>query len=317
MSQIYVDNITKSYSYFVHRGIFNRTRKRVQAVNGVGFEIEQGEMMGLIGANGAGKTTIIKMAAGVLLPDSGTILVNGENPFARSVAYRHSVAMILGQKGKLHPDMTILESASLYGSMYKLTEKESHNRAIQMAHMLSLTTEDLSKQARSLSLGQRMKGEICISFINKSTVVFLDEPTLGLDYQSTKTIRVFLKKYCIEHGAAMILTSHDLCDITETCSKLLIINAGRSVYYGSIADLPKRFAQDATITCKIPAANVRSCLSNHFADVTIQGEQITITCHTGEIDGMLNRLFRLSEVQDLKIEETSFEAMIEGILKDE
>lgn len=316
MSQIYVHNISKSYNYYEHRGIFKRMRKKKQAVSGIGFEVNHGEIMGLIGANGAGKTTIIKMVAGVLAPDGGTILVNDENPFIRSKSYRNIVSIILGQRGKLHPDMTILESASLYGSMYNLNEKESLNRVFQLARMLSLSTDDLTKQARSLSLGQRMKGEICISFINNPQIVFLDEPTLGLDYPSAKTIRVFLKKYCTEHGASMILTSHNLSDIAETCSKLLIINDGKSVYYGTLADLPNQFAQNAKITCNISDPNISNVLNTYFPNISIHDENIAISCHTSEIDMILNQLFSLGEIRDLRIEETPFEAIIEGILKD-
>lgn len=216
-------------------------------MNQISFEVQAGEIMGLIGANGAGKTTIVKMAAGVLHPDGGKVLVNGENPFERSAGYRKNVAMLLGQKGKLHPDMSIGESAEMYGSMYGVHGKQAKERVWDMAQLLNLSQVDLGKQARSLSLRQRMKGELCLSLMNMPRILFLDEPTLGLDAQSARSIRSFLRQYCTEIQATMILTSHDLADIKDTSSKLMIINQGKQLYWGDINRLPKQYERNTQI----------------------------------------------------------------------
>lgn len=317
MSSIHVEHISKSYHFYTHQGILKRTRKTVQAVEDVSFDVAPGEIMGLIGANGAGKTTMIKMAAGVLLPDGGTVSIDGEDPFDRSRAYRRKVAIVLGQKGKLHPDMSILETASVYGAMYGLGEAETTARILRIAEMLALTEDMLRKQSRALSLGQRMKGEICICFLNEPSIVFLDEPTLGLDYASTGMIRAFLTDYCRAHRAAMILTSHDLDDIAQTCGKLLIMNAGHCIYYGSIADLPKQFTGNTTIQCRLPDPSAQSRLRAQLPAASVSGAEVRIACNAGEVDAILNLLFRLGEVQALKIEEVSFAEMVGSMLKHE
>lgn len=241
---ITVRNIKKSYRFYVHDGLFKRKKVVEDAVRNVSFDVKSGEILGIVGPNGAGKTTIIKMTAGVMKQDEGTIIVNQENPFLRTKSYRRDVAIILGQKGKLHPDMSVYESAELYGSMYGYSREISVQRIDEVAEKLSLGREYLKKQTRALSLGQRMKGEICVALINRPNIIFLDEPTLGLDSRSAKGIRKYLVRYCEEEKASVILTSHDIRDIQETCSKLLIINKGTQVFYGEIGELPVQMRPD-------------------------------------------------------------------------
>lgn len=243
---IRVSGVKKSYVFYVHSGLFKRKKVVEEAVKDVSFEVKSGEILGIVGANGAGKTTIIKMAAGVMKQDEGTIFVNQENPFLRTKNYRKDVAIILGQKGKLHPDMSIYEAAELYGSMYGYARETAICRIDEMACRLSLDKEYLKKQTRALSLGQRMKGEICVALINRPNIIFLDEPTLGLDSKSAKGIRKYLVEYCREEKASIILTSHDIRDIQETCSKLMIIKKGMQLFYGAIEELPMQFAKNGS-----------------------------------------------------------------------
>lgn len=314
MGEIIVKDLKKEFSFYVNTGILKREKRTKQAVCGISFSVSEGDVMGLVGANGAGKTTIVKMLAGVLKPDCGTVTVDGEDPFLRSLKFRNTVSIVFGQKGKLHPDMSVLESSAVYGAMYGLTEAETKQRIHKLGNLLSLTEDDLSKQARALSLGQRMKGEICLSFLNEPKIIFMDEPTLGLDIVSTRSIRAFLKQYCIEHSAVTILTSHDLGDIVEACSKLLIIENGKKVFFGSISDLPKNVENNIIVHFDCPNEKVLRKANALFPGTSIQGNTATMSCKANETDDVLNALYGLGQINHLKIEETPIERIIEELI---
>lgn len=310
MSNISVDKISKKYFYKVNKGIIRREKKSVQAIDQISFDIKPGEILGLVGENGAGKTTIVKIISGVLKPDSGKVLIDNEDPFERSLEYRNKVALLLGQKGKLHPDMSINEAAEVYGAMYKLSTSVIRDRVMKMSAVLGLNSEDINKQARTLSLGQRMKGELCVSFINEPKVIFLDEPTIGLDIASIKSIRNFLKDYCCKQGAAVILTSHNLGDIVETSTKLLIVEKGKTVFYGNIEDLPKEYENNTRIKYQMSEKMEKLDIPNTIID---ENYYIT-TCNSNEVDGVLNTIYSKGTVRNLDIEEKPIEKIIEEIM---
>lgn len=310
MSNISVDKISKKYFYKVNKGIIRREKKSVQAIDQISFDIKPGEILGLVGENGAGKTTIVKIISGVLKPDSGKVLIDNEDPFERSLEYRNKVALLLGQKGKLHPDMSINEAAEVYGAMYKLSTSIIRDRVMKMSAVLGLNSEDINKQARTLSLGQRMKGELCVSFINEPKVIFLDEPTIGLDIASIKSIRNFLKDYCRKQGAAVILTSHNLGDIVETSTKLLIVEKGKTVFYGNIEDLPKEYENNTRIKYQMSEKMEKLDIPNTIID----GNYYITTCNSNEVDGVLNTIYSKGTVRNLDIEEKPIEKIIEEIM---
>lgn len=310
MSNISVDKISKKYFYKVNKGIIRREKKSVQAIDQISFDIKPGEILGLVGENGAGKTTIVKIISGVLKPDSGKVLIDNEDPFERSLEYRNKVALLLGQKGKLHPDMSINEAAEVYGAMYKLSTSVIRDRVMKMSAVLGLNSEDINKQARTLSLGQRMKGELCVSFINEPKVIFLDEPTIGLDIVSIKSIRNFLKDYCRKQGAAVILTSHNLGDIVETSTKLLIVEKGKTVFYGNIEDLPKEYENNTRIKYQMSEKMEKLDIPNTIID----GNYYITTCNSNEVDGVLNTIYSKGTVRNLDIEEKPIEKIIEEIM---
>lgn len=314
MATIVAKNLSKKFSYYVSCGLFKRRRKTIQALDSISFNIQDGEIMGLVGANGAGKTTLVKIIAGVMKADAGKVLVNGSNPFERSMDYRNRVAIVLGQKGKLHPDMSISESATVYGAMYKLSRDTIDKRLFEFARLLSLSADDLSKQARTLSLGQRMKGELCLSFLNEPEVIYLDEPTLGLDIRSTKCIRQFLKEYCRHHSAVAIITSHNLADIMETSSKLLILNKGKSAFCGNIDELPRVYNDNVCIRYCVDSECTKKKILMHFPNTLERGHELSMTCQPNKVDVVLNCLYSFGEIFELKIEEIPLELIIEDIL---
>lgn len=312
---IFIDDLCKSFTFYVNTGLFLRTKKQVEVVKHVSFEVQPGEVLGLIGANGAGKTTIVKITAGVLRADSGRVLVRGENPFLRSKAYRRDVSILLGNKGKLHPDMSILETATLYGSMYGIGRLDAESRTRELAHRLSLRDDDLRKQTRTLSLGQHMKGELCVALVNSPQILFLDEPTLGLDLTSMRTIRQFIREYCWNNHACCILTSHNLGDIKEASSKLLVIDQGKSLYFGPTLDLPGQFESSTTIRFQIDTQD-RQAL-NQWKGLRYSDGFFSISCPSDQTDAMLNRLYALGEVHALEVTPDSFEEIVERIMHGE
>ena len=177
------------------------------------------------------------MVSGIIKPDKGNIKVLGCDPFLRSYHYRKNVSLVMGQKGQLDPDLSVIDSIKLYASIYSIDKKEALYRAKMMAEELNMAEVDLQKQVRNLSLGQRMKGELILSFIHLPTIVFLDEPTLGLDFITQRTIRDYLKNYKRKYNASIILTSHYITDIEDLCDNIYILNKGQPLYYGTIENL--------------------------------------------------------------------------------
>lgn len=305
-------DLTKTYQYYVNKSLFKREKKSENAVSKISFEVGAGEILGIVGPNGAGKTTLIKMIAGVMKPDSGTVLVNDINPFYRKKEYRMDVSIVLGQKGKMHPDMSIYESAKLYGSMYKLTLNEILKRVQEIAEELRLEIGYLSKQVRTLSLGQRMKGELCIALINRPSIIFLDEPTLGLDSRSSKAIRTYLVSYCKKNRASIILTSHDIKDIETTCEKLFILNQGKMVYYGEMNQLPKQFLADTIIEFSVNESVI--LLSEKNDRIKIEKDKAIIGCREEEKEELISYIYSSANIQGLVVKPKELEDMIEEII---
>jgi len=234
---ITVHNVSKTYKSYIKNdkvNFFKRQYTYTKALEDVSFTVDEGEILGLIGLNGAGKTSMIKLVSGIMRRDKGEIKVMGFDPFDRNLAYRKAASLVLGQNGQLDNDLTILDSVSFYSALYDVKKDDAMVRAKKMARELMLTEVDLQKQVRDLSLGQRMKGELILAFNHLPKVIYLDEPTLGLDFMAQKAIRNFLKTYVKDNKASMILTSHYGKDIEELCPNILVLYKGKSIYYGSL-----------------------------------------------------------------------------------
>ena len=247
--------ISKNYNTYVKgdsirqsiKSLFHRKYNVVSAVQDVTFSVKPGETLGLVGLNGAGKTTIIKMVSGIIKPDGGAIRVMGRDPFARDEKYRRSVTLVMGQKGQLDVDLSIMDSVCLYAALYKIDKAVAFQRVNDMAQELGLEHLDLMRQVRTLSLGQKMKGELILAFLHLPQIVFLDEPTLGLDFLTQRSIRNYLKQYKTKYQAAIILTSHYIGDIEDLCDKLLIINRGKEIFTGTIDELRAHMPDTRTV----------------------------------------------------------------------
>jgi len=252
---IEVKNLSKTYEYSLKKAglfesaknLFKREKKIAEAVKDISFEIGEGEFVGFIGPNGAGKTTTLKMLSGILTPTSGQARVLGFEPWQRQAEYQKQFALVMGQKNQLWWDLPPIESFVLNREIYEIDKKQFDENLAELSKLLRV--EDiLKKPVRKLSLGERMKCELIAALLHNPKVLFLDEPTIGLDVVAQKNIRDFLRKYNQERKTTILLTSHYMADIVKLCSRVVIINLGSLIYDGPLDDLIKEFAAEKIIT---------------------------------------------------------------------
>lgn len=216
--------------------LFHAQYKTVSAVQGISFHIDKGEMVGLIGLNGAGKTTTLKMLAGLIHPSEGNITVDGFTPKELKREYLKEIGLIMGNKSQLWWDISAYASFELEGAIYGLNDYEIKQKINALAALLDVT-DLLRTPVRKLSLGERMKMELILVLLHDPSILFLDEPTIGLDILSQKKLREFIKRYNKEHMATMIITSHNMRDVEELCDRVIVIDHGRIIYDGTIEAL--------------------------------------------------------------------------------
>lgn len=240
MAIIEVNNLVKKYriiekeegikGYFKH--LIKPQYKEFNAVNEINFNIEEGELVGYIGENGAGKSTTIKMLTGLLTPTSGNVVVNGIIPNKKRIENNKNIGAVFGQKTQLWWDLPVIESFRLIKKMYKIPENEYRNNLKKFAEILDLN-DLLEKQVKNLSLGQKMRCEIAATFLHNPKIVYLDEPTIGLDVLVKEKIRKFIKEINKEKKTTVILTTHDLNDIEDVCDRIILLDKGQIIYDGT------------------------------------------------------------------------------------
>ncbi|MFN6223732.1 MAG: ATP-binding cassette domain-containing protein, partial [Dolichospermum sp.] len=249
MSIIVAENLNKSYPVAIKnpgiRGtithFFRRNYRLIKAVQDVSFTIEPGEIVGFLGPNGAGKTTTLKMLTGLIHPSSGIVKVGGFVPFRRQETFLQKITLVMGQKQQLIWDLPALDSLKINAAVYNISDKEFQRRVGELTEMLGLEGK-LTQPVRKLSLGERMKAEILAALLHRPQVLFLDEPTLGLDVNAQVGVRQFLKEYNQLYQATVLLTSHYMADITALCQRVLLIHQGKLMYDGSLEGLLESFA---------------------------------------------------------------------------
>jgi ABC-2 type transport system ATP-binding protein len=243
------------------KGLLRRKYEQTVAVKEVSFSIEPGELVGFLGPNGAGKTTTLKMLAGLLYPTGGSARVLGYVPWERDDGYRRQFALLLGQKNQLWWDLPARESLELNAKIYGIPQASFDRTVAEMTELLDVK-DKLNVSVRELSLGERMKMELIASLLHKPRILFLDEPTIGLDVVSQKTVREFLREYNAREQTTILLTSHYMADIQELCRRVIIIDHGAIFFDGQLSEIIDRFADFklVTIQCeradKCPAANL-------------------------------------------------------------
>src|SRR3989344_4428664 len=223
------------------RSLWQREYETVAAVDDISFTINQGEVVGFIGQNGAGKTTTLKILSGLLYPTSGEVLVLGYNPWDRKSAFQKQFSLVLGQKNQLWWDLPAMETFLLNQAIYDIPEAQFRKTLNKLVALLAVA-DCVQIQVRKLSLGQRMKCELIAALLHNPKVLFLDEPTIGLDVVMQKTLRDFIAEYNKKYNASILLTSHYMGDVEELCKRVIIINFGKIIYDGLLASLVEKYS---------------------------------------------------------------------------
>ncbi len=322
MAVIAVSGLTKTFRTYrkqpgfagAVKGLFHRTYEQVVAVNQIGFTIEPGELVGFLGPNGAGKTTTLKMLAGLLYPTSGEARVLGYVPWERADGYRRQFALLLGQKNQLWWDLPARESLELNAKIYGIPKATLDRTVAEMGELLRVR-DQFNVAVRELSLGERMKMELIASLLHQPKVLFLDEPTIGLDVVSQKTVREFLRDYNARQKTTILLTSHYMTDIEELCERVIIIDHGRIFFDGRLSDVVDRFADFklVTIRCADAEACTRESLAKYGEVVAREPGSVQLKVKRDRVITACKALLDELPVTDIDIQEVPIEDVIRQI----
>jgi ABC-2 type transport system ATP-binding protein len=290
------------------KSLVRRTTKEVRAVDGITFDVAPGEIVGFLGPNGAGKTTTLKMLSGLLYVTSGEARVLGHVPSKREREFLRRIALVMGNRNQLQWDLPALDSFELNRSIYQIPRDEFLPTRDELIELLEI--EDLvRKPVRQLSLGERMKVEIVGSLLHRPQVLFLDEPTIGLDVTMQKRIREFVATYRERHGATVMLTSHYMADVEALCERVIVIHHGRILFDGDLAALAGTVAAWKTIA--VALENGASDLSSYGEVIHRDGDLVTLRVPKAETARVTARLLAEQEVLDLNVEDPPIEDVIE------
>ena len=327
MSAIVAVELAKTYRY--HRkepglrgslkSLIRRETLETRAVDGISFSIAPGEVVGFLGPNGAGKTTTLKMLCGLLYPSGGGVTVLGHTPARREPSYLRQIALVMGQKNMLMWDIPAMETLLLHKDIYDLPDARFRRSVDELAEMLEVG-QLLRVQVRKLSLGERMKLELLVALIHQPAVLFLDEPTIGLDVVSQGRVRDFLRRVNRERGTTILLTSHYMDDIEQLCPRVLVIDRGRLGFDGALAALTERLAPhklvNAVFAEPVPPAALRDALDG-AADLSVRPTddalRVSLEVPREQVADVAGRLLRLGRVLDLTIEEPPVDEIVRGL----
>jgi ABC-2 type transport system ATP-binding protein len=324
MSIITVRDLSKHFTVFKHqrgalgaiRNLFSRDFNTVRAVDQLSFEIQPGELVGYIGPNGAGKSTTIKMLTGLLVPTSGEIQVNGYIPWKERQLYVSSVGAVFGQRTTLWWDLPVIESFDLLQHIYQIPAARFRRNLDEFRQVLELDPF-LDTPVRSLSLGQRMRADLCAALLHNPEILFLDEPTIGLDVVAKARIRAFIQHINRERATTVILTTHDLSDVEKLCERVMIIDHGRLLFDGHLAGLKDRFGGFRQLV--VDFAELQEEMEIEEAEIVArEGSQVTYRFPQGVVPAstLIGRLSARFRIRDLEVREPQIEATIRRIYEE-
>ncbi|PYE54946.1 ABC transporter ATP-binding protein [Deinococcus yavapaiensis] len=316
-SAVRVRDLRKSYDVTEKEGGFlgslksfvNPKTRKVEAVRGVSFDLQGGEMVGFLGPNGAGKTTTLKMLAGLLHPSGGELSVLGHRPQKRETAFLKNITLVMGQKQQLIWDLPALDTFLVNQAIYEVPDDAFKRTMAEFSEVLDLEPI-LKKQVRKLSLGERMKCELAAALLHRPKVLFLDEPTIGLDVNMQVRIREFIRAYNERYGATVILTSHYMADVTALAKRILVIDAGRLVFDGDLAELAEKSSPHKTVKLQLGSPTTRDLLSRYGEVVALEGLSAEVNVPRAEVSMLAARLLTELDVADLTVEDPPIESVI-------
>lgn len=318
MSYIIVDDISKTFKVAKRnsglksalKSFIKREYSIVEAVKNVSFEIDEGEIVGYIGPNGAGKSTTIKMLSGILLPTAGSITVDGLNPFEDRKNYVSNIGVVFGQRSQLAWDIPAEDTFDLLKDIYKLDNEKYQNTKAELIKLLNIE-EVIKKPVRSLSLGQRMRCEIAASLLHEPKILFLDEPTIGLDAASKKIVRDFILKINKERKVTVILTTHDMTDIETLAKRIILIGKGQILYDGSLNKLKSKYGSYKSITVNTKEKISKPRLQGIINSKKIEdGYNFVIDSNIITVSSFINYLSKKYSIDDIEIDNEHIDDVI-------
>ena len=315
---INVANLSKHYKVPVReaglkaatKSLFKRTYNNVKAVDSISFTIEPGEVVGFLGPNGAGKTTTLKMLSGLLFPTAGTLDVLGFQPSRRQADFLCQITLVMGNRSQMSWDLPALDSFELQRAIYGLPRPEFIRTRDEFIELLEVK-ELVKKPVRNLSLGERMKMEIIVALLHRPKVLFLDEPTIGLDVTMQRRIRQFVEEYNRRTGATVLLTSHYMADVEALCRRVIVIHNGKLLFDGDLSALVDRFSAFKTIS--VTLANGFGSFSQYGEVLNQDANHVTLRIPREKTPDVTARILAEQQVDDLTVEDPPIEDVIEKV----
>jgi ABC-2 type transport system ATP-binding protein len=296
------------------KSLVRRTTREVKAVDAISFDIEPGEVVGFLGPNGAGKTTTLKMLSGLLYPSGGEARVLGHVPSKREKSFLRQITLVMGNRNQLQWDLPALDSFELNRAIYRVPRPDFTPLRDELIELLDVG-DLVRKPVRQLSLGERMKVEIVGALLHRPQVLFLDEPTIGLDVTMQKRIRSFIAEYNERHGATVLLTSHYMADVEALCDRVIVIHHGRILFDGRLAELARTFTAHKTIVAALEDGD--GDLSGYGEVVHREEGVVTLRVPKADTARVTARLLAEQEVLDLNVEDPPIEDVIELVFAQE
>jgi ABC-2 type transport system ATP-binding protein len=296
------------------RSLIHRRKIIVTAIDGISFTLEPGEVVGFLGPNGAGKTTTLKVLSGLLFPTSGAVSVLGVVPWKRDKSFLQQITLVMGQRAQLIWDIPALQTFELNRAIYHIPAEQYRQMLDELTELLELGPL-LKKPVRNLSLGERMKCEIAAALLHRPSVVFLDEPTIGLDVTMQRRIRGFIAEYNRRFGATVLLTSHYMADVQALCKRVIIIHHGKLVYDGDLSVLVSKFTAQKTIIVEL--GECQADFSTYGEIVSCEDGRVTLRVPKAETARITARILSDFPVIDLLVEDPPIEEVIDRVFRQE
>lgn len=299
--------------------LFSRKYETKEAVKGINFNIEAGEIVGYIGSNGAGKSTTIKMMCGILNPTDGQVLIDGKEPYKKRKQVAQNIGVVFGQKTQLWWDIQLIESFKVLKEIYQISDEDYKERMEFLEGVLGLS-EFLNQPVRTLSLGQRMRADLAASLLHNPKVLFLDEPTIGLDVLVKENIREAIKEMNRKYNTTVILTTHDMADIENLCSRIIIIDEGSIIYDGDLLSIKNKFGDLRTVTIELRKGIESTDIFDDFSgnvEYELKGKELTVKFDALKVnfEKVMNHVLQHISMKDMKLKEISIEEVVREIYK--